>query len=101
MAQNGRGATPDLSPLSGEERKSDFGAVRAAFDPGCVKTRTSRECAELSSLFSSFDGDCQSRSFVIPRNGYKLSKRQFDVGVLTQPGPIAEVTTSGEPSALE
>ena len=36
--------------------------------PGCVKTRTSRECAELFSLFSSFDGDCQNGSFVIRRS---------------------------------
>ena len=48
--------------------------------PGCVKTRSSGECAELSSLFSSFDGDCQSGSFVIQRNGDKLSTRKFDVG---------------------
>jgi predicted TIM-barrel fold metal-dependent hydrolase len=27
----------DLSPLSGVKRKLDFGGVRAAFDPGCVK----------------------------------------------------------------
>src|SRR5439155_23728545 len=29
----GLGAVSDLSPLSGVKRKSDFGAVRAAFDP--------------------------------------------------------------------
>jgi len=28
----------DLSPLSGVKRKLDFGAVRAAFDPGRVET---------------------------------------------------------------
>jgi hypothetical protein len=28
----------DLSPLSGVKRKLDFGAVRSAFDLGCVKT---------------------------------------------------------------
>jgi hypothetical protein len=28
----------DLSPLSGEERKLDFGAARSAFDPGRVET---------------------------------------------------------------
>src|SRR6266404_9623873 len=33
----GHGAMSDLSPLSGVKRKVDFGAVRAAFDPGCVK----------------------------------------------------------------
>ena len=58
----------------------------SGFDPGCVKTCTSRECAELFSLFSSFDGDCQSGSFVIQRNRDKLSARKFDVGVFTQPG---------------
>jgi hypothetical protein len=29
----------DLSPLLGEERKSDFGAVRSVDDLGCVKTQ--------------------------------------------------------------
>src|SRR5258705_13847634 len=58
----------------------------SALGPGCVKTCTSRECAELFSLFSSFDGDCQSGSFVIQRNRDKLSTRKFDVGVFTQPG---------------
>ncbi len=43
------------------------------------------ECAELFSLFSPFDGDCQSGSFVIQR-----STRKFDVGVFTQPGSKAE-----------
>jgi hypothetical protein len=43
------------------------------------------------SLFSSFDGDCQSGSFVIQRNRDKRSTRKFDVGVFTQPGPGAEV----------
>jgi hypothetical protein len=81
----------DLSPLSGEERKSNFGAVRSVKDPGCVKTCTSRECAELFSLFSSFDGDCQSGSFLIQRNRDKLSTRKFDVGVFTQPGPTPDI----------
>ena len=34
---------------------------------GCVKTCLSRECAELFSLISSFDGDCQRYSFLIQR----------------------------------
>src|SRR6266446_4017829 len=58
--------------------------------PGCVKTCTSGECAELFSLFSSFDGDCQSGSFLIQRNRDKLSTRKFDVGVFTQPGSKKE-----------
>jgi hypothetical protein len=42
-----------------------------------VKTCASRECAELSSLFSSFDGDCQSGSFLIQCNQDKLSTLKF------------------------
>jgi len=34
----------------------------------------------LFSLFSSFDGGCQSGCFVIQRNRDKLSTRKFDVG---------------------
>src|SRR5258706_15841866 len=59
--------------------------------PACVKTCPSRECAELFSLFSSFDGDRQSGSFVIERNRDRLSTHKFDVGVFTQAGPISEV----------
>jgi hypothetical protein len=33
MALFGHGAMSDLSPLSGVERKLDFGAVRSVFDP--------------------------------------------------------------------
>src|SRR5438874_3651641 len=33
LALFGHGAMSDLSPLSGEERKSNFGAVRSVFDP--------------------------------------------------------------------
>ena|SRR3984893_14966628 len=60
---------------------------RLACDPGCVKTRASRECAELFSPFSSFDCDCQCCSFPIQRNRDKSSTRKFDVGVFTQAGP--------------
>ena len=58
---------------------------------GCVKTCTSRECSELFSLFSSFDGDCQSGSLVIRGNRGKLSTRKFDVGVFTQAGSFPDV----------
>jgi hypothetical protein len=56
-------------------------AVWSLSGAGCVKTCPSRECAELFSLFSSFDGDRQGGSFVIERNRGKLSTRKFDVGV--------------------
>src|SRR5712672_1489583 len=61
---------------------------------GCVKTCTSGECAELFSLFSSFDGDCQSGSFVIQRNretNFLRASSKFDVGVFTQPGSKTEI----------
>src|ERR1700680_222851 len=63
----------------------------SALGPGCVKTSTSRECTELFSLFSSFDGDCQSCSFLIQRNRDKLSTRKSDVGVFTQAGSKADL----------
>jgi hypothetical protein len=75
-----------------------------------VKTRKSRERAELFSLFSSFDGGCQSCSFLIQRNRDKLSTRKCDVGVFKQPGSKADLTVlkcdfrysfeSGHPTAL-
>ena len=33
LARTGHGLMSDLSPLSGEERKSNFGAVRSVDDP--------------------------------------------------------------------
>src|ERR1700733_2229178 len=58
---------------------------------GCVKTCTRGERAELFSLFSSFDDDWQSASFLIQRNRDKLSTRKFDVGVFTQPGSKSDI----------
>ena len=49
-------------------------------------------CAELFSLFSSFDGACQSGSFLIQRNRDKRSTRTFGVGVFTQPESKADLT---------
>ena len=80
-----------LSPPSGVKRKSDLRAVRSAFDPGSVKTRTRGECAEWFSLFSSFGGACQSGSFLIQRIRDKRSMRKFDVGVFTQPKPTTDI----------
>src|SRR5712672_813319 len=65
----------------------------SAQGPGCVKTCTSGECAELFSFFSSFDGDCQSGSFLIQRNRDKLSTRKPDVGVFTQSGSDPNIAT--------
>src|SRR5216684_4752109 len=59
---------------------------------GCVKTRASRECAELFSPFSSFGDDWQSSSFPIHRNRERISTRKFEVGVFTQPGTPGPMT---------
>ena len=48
------GVMSDLSLLSGVKQKSDFWAVRSAFDPGCVKTPTflvGRRVSWLRGLF--------------------------------------------------
>src|ERR1700675_1519142 len=52
--------------------------------PACVKTRASRECAELFSPFSSFDCDCQCCSFPI---GWRQSERsrQGTIGSVKTP----------------
>ena len=42
----GHDAMSELSPLSGEERKLDFEAVRSVDDPGCVKTQKSKRDEE-------------------------------------------------------
>src|SRR5437016_7794723 len=76
----------------GQGGKHMLASSFSGFDPGCVKTCTSRECAELFSLFSSFDGDCQSGSFLIQRNRDRLSTRKPGVRVFTQPGSIATKT---------
>ena len=34
-------------PVEGEQQTSELRELRSAFDPGCVKTWASRECAEL------------------------------------------------------
>src|SRR5258708_18548823 len=70
----------------GQSGKHVLALSFSGFDPGCVKTRSRRECAELFSPFSSFDCDCQCCSFPIQRNQDKISTRKFDVGVFTQAG---------------
>src|SRR5258708_20173675 len=65
----------------------------SGFDPACVKTRASKECAELFSPFSSFDCDCQCCSFPIQRNRDEISTRKFGVGVFTQAGSKTDVTS--------
>jgi hypothetical protein len=90
MAPPGHAGAVRRCPLIGVNRKWLAGGQYDAIDPDWVKTCTRGECAELFSLFSPFDGACQSGSFLIQRNRNKRSTRKFDVGVFTQPGPEAD-----------
>jgi hypothetical protein len=55
-----------------------------AFDPGCVKTRSSQGCAELFSQLPSFDRSCQCNWFSRRRNRDGNSTRKLNVRVFTQ-----------------
>jgi hypothetical protein len=50
---------PDLSPLSGEEQKPDFGAVRSVEDP--TRTSASIPCCNNESGFQPLSGIRVSR----------------------------------------
>jgi hypothetical protein len=64
--------------------------------PACVKTCPSRECAELFSLFSSFDGDRQGGSFVIERNRDKRQTRKSSWPTPTSALPLkADIRRAG------
>src|SRR5450755_5100966 len=64
--------------------------------PGCVKTSTSRERAELFSLFAFLDGARQRCSFLIQLIRGKRSTRKSDFGVFTQPGSNAPFWPSAD-----
>jgi hypothetical protein len=49
-ARNGHGPMSDLSPLSGEERKSNFGAVRSVDDPNATSSALSTALSQQPSL---------------------------------------------------
>jgi hypothetical protein len=83
------GTDPRL--LSGEQRTSHFKLVTSVDDPGCVKTCTSQECAELFSLSSSLSSGRKHFWFSNLRNRDGISTRRLNVGVFTQPRSIAEV----------
>src|SRR5258708_12301089 len=46
LARTGHGPMSDLSPLSGEERKSNFGAVRSGVDPWLRKNVRARKARD-------------------------------------------------------
>jgi hypothetical protein len=63
----------------------------SGFDPGCVKTCTSQECAELFSLSSSLSSGRKHFWFSNLRNRDGISTRRLNVGVFTQPRPKGDV----------
>ena len=66
MARTGHGPMSDLNPLSGEERKSNFGAVRSVDDPfrKSVSVRASA-CGNHHSLRRAL---CDSNASILPPN---------------------------------
>jgi hypothetical protein len=66
-------------------------ALMSEMGLGCVKTRTSRECAELFSLFLLSTVTARAVLLLFQRNRDKLSTRKFDVGVFTQPGSFPDL----------
>jgi hypothetical protein len=67
-----------------------------AFGDAVATSQFESRIDALFALFSSFDGDWQSASFLIQRHRDKLSTRKFDVGVFTQPGPTADAKAAEE-----
>src|SRR5258706_14568853 len=63
----------------------------SVFDPGCVKTCTSQECAELFSLSSSLSSGRKHFWFSNLRNREGVSTRRLNVGVFTRPRPTADI----------
>src|ERR1019366_6659758 len=77
--------------LSGVKQTSRRSAATSEFDPGCVKTRTSRECAELFSQILSSDRRCQCNWFLHRRNREGSSTPKSSLRVFTQPRPAADI----------
>jgi hypothetical protein len=63
----------------------------SGFDPGCVKTCTSQECAELFSLSSSLSGGRKHFWFSNLRNRDGISTRRLNVGVFARPRPKGDI----------
>src|ERR1700682_109031 len=74
-----------------------LGLSSSQFDPGCVKTCTSQECAELFSLSSSLSSGRKHFWFSNLRNRDGISTRRLNVGVFTQPRPKTDI----EPAECE
>src|SRR5713226_8910756 len=90
MARNRHAAAAAECLMLGDERTCRHSCLRTAFDPGCVKTCTSQECAELFSLSSSLSGGRKHFWFSNLRNRDGISTRRLNVGVFTRPRPNSD-----------
>jgi len=91
------GAPPNLrssskSKLVRQSGKHLLALSLSDFDPGCVKTCTSQECAELFSLSSSLSSGRKRFWFSNLRNRDGISTRRLNVGVFTRPRPEADIS---------
>ena len=68
-----------------------LGVSFSGFDPGCVKTRSSQGCTELFSQLPSSGRSYQCNWFPHRRNRDGNSTRKLNIGVFTQPGPVADI----------
>src|SRR5260221_12643810 len=75
----------------GQSGKHVLALSFSGFDPGCVKTCTSQECAELFSLSSSLSGGRKHFWFSNLRNRDGISTRRLNVGVFTRPRPEGDI----------
>src|SRR5450759_700661 len=82
--------------LAAAHKNGANGVLRSAGDPGCVKTCTGKECAELFSLLASPDSSRQRYWFSNRRNQDGISTRKFCVGVFTQPGSKGEILAASK-----
>src|SRR5258706_10473625 len=80
--------------LTRGKRTSRRQPISVAFAPGCLKTCTSQECAELFSLSSSLSSGRQHFWFSNLRNRDGISTRRLNVGVFTRPRPLTDLGSS-------
>jgi hypothetical protein len=80
-----------LRSLAGVDRTWRGQPISVENDPGCVKTCTSQECAELFSLSSSLSSGRKHFWFSNLRNRDGISTRRLNVGVFTRPRPISDI----------
>src|ERR1017187_2020878 len=100
MALFGPDRSNSACPLTRAKRTSRLRGPNSESDPGCVKTRTSRECAELFSQILSSDRCCQCNWFLHRRNREGSSTRKSSLRVFTQPRPISEVGLHHRPKLI-